>query len=73
MLAHLLRKVAGTTLLLVGVYVGLVALHHEPCRQSKLLQLGLMVLAWGIGGPGLMLVNSKRKAPAARQDEGSDE
>ena len=70
MLIQLLKKLVGVILVLTGVFIGLVALNYEPCRQSHLLQIGALVLAWGVGGGGVMLFSSKQRPPAGQHDEG---
>ena len=67
MLIQFLKKLVGIILVLTGLYIGLLALNYEACRQNRLLQLGVLMLAFGIGGPGATLFNSKRRLPAEKE------
>jgi hypothetical protein len=59
----LLKKALGAVLLLLGIYIGLLALRYEPWRRSILLSYGGMALAWGVGAVGLGLLARKPKPP----------
>jgi hypothetical protein len=60
MFVLILRKIVGSLLVLVGIYVGIVALAgEEPWMKTRVFKYGAFILAWVIGGLGLAVFGVK--------------
>ena len=70
---QLLKKLVGVILVLTGLYLGLLASHHAPICQSHFRQWGLLVIAWAIGGGGVMLFIHKPRSAEEQPDDVCDD